>query len=381
MSRVSIVRAGKDLEASVADALESIGNKIFASGDSVLIKPNLVEPAEPESGQITTPRLIEAVARYCLDAGAKKVVIGEGPGYYQPKSYLRHCFTHTGVAEVARKLGIEWMLFDEHGFRSFKAVPGCIARDFHITEFAFNCDKIIDLPVLKAHWLTRVTLGMKNLKGCLKWEDKPLFHQLDLERAVVELNKIVRPAVTIIDGTPQSITRKLGSGLSRSKDGASGLIIAGKDVVATDAVGAALMGIDPSSVNLINYGAESGLGEGNLARIDITGEGLKLLEFRPRLPEEELRENLPCLKIYGARKACCGCLIPLLSSLNLLREKGIKSNRPLNIYIGERPDNSDNSNSLVIGECAQGENVEMTSVKGCPPSPDEMLKTLSSLLT
>jgi uncharacterized protein (DUF362 family) len=199
MSRVSIVRAEDDLELSVEKALQVSGDRIIARGDRVLIKPNLVEPADPESGAITTPRVIEAVARYCLDAGAGKVVIGEGPGYYQPESYLRQCFTRTGVAGVAKRLGIEWVLFDEHKYRTFPGVSGCIAREFRITEYAFDCDKLIDLPVLKAHYLTRVTLGMKNLKGCLKWEDKALFHRLDLERAVIELNKIVRPAVTIID--------------------------------------------------------------------------------------------------------------------------------------------------------------------------------------
>jgi uncharacterized protein (DUF362 family) len=380
MARVSIVRAGKDLEASVAGALESCGNKIIVSGDSVLIKPNLVEPADPESGQITTPGLVEAVARYCLDVGAKKVVIGEGPGYYQPDSFLRQCFTLTGVAEVAEKLGIPWVLFDEHRFRTFKAIPGCIARDFHVTEFAFNCDKIIDLPVLKTHWLTRITLGMKNLKGCLKWEDKPLFHRLDLERAVIELNKIVRPAVTIIDGTPQSITRQLSSGFSHWKDSNGGLIIAGMDIVATDAVGAALMGIDPSSVNLVSYGAEAGLGEGNLARIDIIGEELKHLEFKLRLPEEELHKSFPGLEILGGQKACCGCLIPLLSSLNSLIEKGTKSNRPLQIYIGEKTSNLDSRSSLIIGDCAGAEDAAITSVKGCPPAKDKILSVLSSMI-
>lgn len=375
MSKVSIVRAEDDLETSVAKAFEAIGDGIVFRGDSVLIKPNLVEPADPESGTITTPRVIEAVAKYCLDAGAKKVIIGEGPGYYQPESYLRQCFTKTGVADVARRLGIEWVLFDEHKYRTFPGVPGCIARDFHVTEYAFNCDRLIDLPVLKAHYLTCVTLGMKNLKGCLKWEDKPLFHRLDLERAVIELNKIVRPSATIIDGTPASITRQMAVGAARWKNGAKGLLIAGTDVVATDAVGAAIMGIDPASVNLLTYGAAAGLGENDLTHIDVAGEELKRMEFRPQLPEEELHASFPGLKIQGAKKACCGCLIPLLSSLKSLNGMGKKSG-VCNIYIGEKPENV-GENALTIGECARTDNPKVNCVKGCPPSSEEMLKILS----
>jgi uncharacterized protein (DUF362 family) len=379
MSKVTIVPAAADLEASVERALSSPGNRIIARGDTVLIKPNLVEPADPESGQITTPRLIEAVARYCLDAGAGKVIIGEGPGYYQPASSLRQCFTKTGVAAIARRLGIEWVLFDEHRFRLFRGVSGCIARDFHVTEYAFNCDKFINLPVLKTHWLTRVTLGMKNLKGCLKWEDKPLFHRLDLERAVIELNKIVRPSVTLIDATPSSLTDARGAAASNEDNGAKGLIIAGTDTVATDAVGTALLGIDPTSVNLLSYGAAAGLGENDLARIDVTGE-LKRLEFRPPLPEAALRARFPGLAIQGANRACCGCLIPLIATLTSFKEKGLKSNGQCRIYIGAKPANA-GGNALTIGDCARAEDPEIFGVRGCPPDKDEIRQAITTFFT
>ena len=70
MSRVTIVKTGDDFDATVAKAIDDIGYPIVAPGDSVLIKPNLVEPRAPDSGVITNPGIIEAVARYCLDQGA-----------------------------------------------------------------------------------------------------------------------------------------------------------------------------------------------------------------------------------------------------------------------------------------------------------------------
>ena len=73
------------------------------------------------------------------------------------------------------------MLFDEHSYRTFKGVSDCTPNEFRVTDFAFICDKFINLPVLKTHYLTTVTLAMKNLKGCLKREDKPLFHRWDLD--------------------------------------------------------------------------------------------------------------------------------------------------------------------------------------------------------
>jgi len=110
MSSVSIVKVENDYYDALLQALDDIGEKPVSRGDRVLIKPNLYEPHAPDSGEITNPRLVEAVARYCLDAGAGRVIIGEGPSYYQPESRLKKCFTEPGISEVADRLGIEWVL-------------------------------------------------------------------------------------------------------------------------------------------------------------------------------------------------------------------------------------------------------------------------------
>ena len=134
----------------------------------MLIKPNLVTPDSPDSGLITSPQVVEAVSRYCLERGASKVTIGEGPGNYNTRAGLKHCFTRTGISEIAERLGIEWVLFDDFTYRTFKNVSRFTPEQFRISEFVFDCDKLINLPVLKTHYLTTVTLSMKNLKGCLE---------------------------------------------------------------------------------------------------------------------------------------------------------------------------------------------------------------------
>ena len=379
---VSIVGIEGGLFKTLAATLDGSEEKPVVRGDRVLIKPNLVEPADPESGQITTPGLVEAVARYCLECGAAEVVVGEGPGYYQPASYLRQCFTATGISVVTRRLGIKWVLFDDHAYRTFPGVPGCIPREFRITEFALSCNKIINLPVLKTHWLTKVTLAMKNLKGCLKREDKPIFHREDLPRAIVELCQIVRPTLNIIDCTPRAIARQLGPGRSHFKGAGAGLLVISPDIVAVDAVGSALMGIDPASVATIGLGAASGLGEGSLMRIDVIGSELKRLKFKPELAREKLKQSFPFLEIIGARKACSGCLIPLLRALNILREQDFKYQRPVKIYIGDKPGGWEGQEHLFVGDCARIEDDDtITWVRGCPPNRDEILSHLLSLFT
>ncbi len=378
MARVSIVKTENDFYAAFSRAIDDIGKCLITPGDHVLIKPNLVEPAAPHSGQITNPKVIEAVARYCLNSGAARVVIGEGPGYYQPQSYLRECFTHTGVSLVAERLGIEWVLFDEHSYRTFKGVPGCTPDEFRVTEFAFTFDKFINLPVLKTHYLTTVTLAMKNLKGCLKREDKPLFHHQDLSRAIVELCQIVKPTVNVIDCTARTIVRQLGAGyMSEREQADSGLLIVSSDIVAVDAVGCALMGIDPMKVRTVSLGTAAGLGESDLTRMDIVGEELKRLKFKVELPQEKLQQSFPLLQIIGAEKACSGCLIPLLSDLLRLQEQGVKLEKPLAICLGKHPEIPEDKAWLLVGDCARIEGMDESNwVEGCPLSKEALLSSL-----
>ena len=378
VARVSLVKGDQNLHAAFGEAIRELGTKIVARGDRVLIKPNLVQPRSPGSGEITNVAVIEAVARYCLDAGASRVVIGEGPTYYQSESRLRDCFTETGVAPMTRRLGIEWVLFDEHRYRTFRGVPGVTPREFRITEFAFDCDQFINVPVLKTHFITTITLSMKNLKGCLKREDKPRFHDDDLNRAVVELNRIIRPSLNVIDCTHHGM--KEAAGARGKKDGQppdGGWMIVGKDIVATDAVGSALMGMDPEQIPMIRLAAAAGLGEGNLSRIEILGENLKAVQFRVKLPREQLRKSFPSLEILGAEKACSGCLIPVLSSLSALEERGIRPGLPLTLCLGRDGAIPDSGRCLRIGDCARaGDGEESAGLEGCPPRREEILSRL-----
>ena len=375
MSKVSIVRVENDYHDALLRALDGLGEKPVQRGDRVLIKPNLYEPKAPDSGDITNPKAVEAVARYCLDAGAGRVVIGEGPSYYQPESQLRPCFTRTGISEVAERLGVEWVLFDEHKYRTFRDISKAAPDEFRVTEYAFSCDKLLNMPVLKTHYQTTVTIAMKNLKGCLKREDKPRFHQQkDLSRAIVELNKIVRPALNIVDATARTIGSVGFS--SHSQSIGARLLLASSDAVAVDAVGCALMDIDPDTVPTVKLGAAAGLGEKDLTRIDIIGEELKQLKFKVRLPQEQLRQSFPQLEITGTDRACSGCLIPLLSILLTLSERGAKLKEPLRICLGTGPDIAADSACLLVGDCALADEEKRDGIAGCPPDRDEIRRRL-----
>lgn len=368
MSKVAVTKADKSIYDAIVKSVQKLGEMVVARGDRVLLKPNLVHMMPYEGNDMTSPAVVEAVARYCLDCGASKVIIGEGPGSYQPKSRLRECFTRPGITKIAEKLGIEWVLFDEHEYRTFRNVSDCTPKEFRVTEYAFNCDKLINLPVLKTHYLTTVTLAMKNLKGTLKWEDKQKFHYPDLHRAIVDLNKIVRPTFNIIDATSW-------------KDGSQKLLIAGSDIVAVDTVGCALMGIDPLAVRTITLGALAGLGNCDISEIEIVGEELKHLKLKVQLPQEKLRQYFPMLEITGADKACSGCIFPLITGLIRIGENGTKLKQPLRICLGKNPVISDNKRVLLVGDCTQTKGQENNQIYGCPPDREELYNRMAKIIS
>ena len=195
---------------------------------------------------------------------------------------------------------------------------------------------------------------------------------------MVELCKIVKPTINVIDCTPRTVVHQLSVGYnSAGKQSDSGLFIVSSDIVAIDMVGSALMGIDPTEVHTVTLGAAAGLGESALTRIDITGEELKRLKFKVKLPQEQLRQSFPLLEIIGAERACSGCLIPLLSSSLLLAERGTKLEKPLGICLSKNPEVPADKVWLLVGDRAQvtGRN-ELNWVGGCPPSRETLLSSL-----
>jgi uncharacterized protein (DUF362 family) len=364
MSKVFLATIKDSIDEALSCVLQSAGIAENVKGKSVLIKPNLFEPVSYTTGQTTNPALVKAAVHWCQQQGAQEVIVGEGPSYFTPADALRKCFTKTGIADVVEQCGAQWILFDEHHYRTYRDISPFLPQVFRISEHAFLYDIIINLPVPKTHYLTTVSIGMKNLKGFLKQEDKPLFHRVDLNRAVVELNKIITPFINLVDFTTSPHHR-------------SGFILAGSDIVAADSVSTALMGLNPHEIQTLTLGSQAGLGEIHLAKIEIIGEDIKGLTMHYELPSAWLKKQFPHLTIIGHDTACSGCTIPLFSSLSQLADQAKTFTRPLTIMLGTATRSDEPHDFLVIGDCSPHKSENCPQVRGCPPSKHEILKALS----
>lgn len=373
MAVVSIVRVHRgDVEGAVREAVSlTDGFETMAwEGARVLLKPNVALPAKPGTGIVTDARVVEAVTKIVLERNPKRVVIGEGSsvGYDFPiRLDSIHSMEVAGVAEVARKLGVELVDLNRDERVRVRARDAFVMERFAIARTALEADVIISLPVIKTHIRTGITCGLKNMKGVLPGDEKKRTHKTGLDRAIVDLNRVVKPRFTVVDG----VVGVQGAWGSQS-DGIDGvpldLIIAGSDVVAVDAVCATVAGFDVKGILHVQGAAEANLGVCDKSLIEVRGERIDSVKY-PFIPFLEGAKHL-----YGGAKiiekdTCTGCVGESVSTFIYLNRAGFHDKlKELTIIMGapERIPPLERK-PVIIGRCAKGYRDLGLFVPGCPP--------------
>ena len=359
---VCIVPATGTLDEQVERLVTLCGAQdLVQPGDTVLVKPNLHAPMQYTTASTINPSMVAALVRWCLRSGAAKVIVGDGP-FYGCKA-PQEVFTKTGVAAAVEAAGGEWVVFDKHEFRVFDVSEEGAPPQIGITKYAFECTKIINLPLLKTHLDTMVTLGMKNLKGCIRPKDKAAFHKADIDRSLVALNWLVRPHLTIIDGT----MGMEGMGPASGRPANFGYLFAGRDVLATDTVAASAIGFGPDEIRLHRLAREAKIGCGDLSQIQVIGADLNAIRRRFERPYEEAARAFAELKILS-EGACSGCKLSLFRALKetaaIIRGGGRVPMRT--ILLGRC--NSDDPWAVFVGQCTAKSAGDRRHLKGCPPT-------------
>ncbi len=357
MQKVSVIKTQENLLTTVAEAVtKADADDVISPGDSVLLKPNFHGGVG-----VTSPAVLKAIARWVWDCGAREIVIGDGPFY--GISDARGHFENLGVIKLAEEVGAQYAIFDEGAFRIFKNASKYLPDELGITQFVYDCDKVINIPVMKTHFNTLVTLGMKNLKGCIRRREKRIFHEMNLDRAIVELNRILKPDLTILDATRAMEGMGPGSGVWVDM----GLMLASKDVVALDVVACYLMGVEADEVMLLRFARQTKLGETDISKIEVVGENLDEHKRRFERPLEAILQNYPDLKIFN-KGACSGCNMNFFGALRQLNDNDLKWNE---IVIGH--DTPKSKDALLIGACTSKYRKEYPHLAGCPPSIEEIM--------
>jgi uncharacterized protein (DUF362 family) len=238
------------------------------AGKRVFLKPNLVE-YEPGTPINTDPMVVAGAADAFLRAGAREVVVGEGPGHRRDIEYL---LTATGLYDRLVDLKIRFVDLNHDDV----AVRPLRSRFTGLDSIALplellRSDVIVSLPKLKTHHWAGMTASMKNFFGVVPgavygWP-KNLLHFRGIAQSILDVVATVRPHFTIVD----AITCMEGDGPIMGRARHLGFLAMGADLAAVDATCARIIGLDPAKMEYLAWSSEF---LGNIAerRIEQRGE-------------------------------------------------------------------------------------------------------------
>lgn len=257
-----------NLKAVVFTLMDRLLPRPITPGIRVLIKPNLLMPSRPKQAILTHPLVVRAVAEYVLERGGQ-CRIADSPAIGPFEKLL----ADGGYREALRDLDLEI-----GPFSASHSVD--IGPPFGRIELAAElaaADLIINVAKLKSHVQMRLTLGAKNLFGCVvglkktEWHLRAGVDRMLFARLLVQICRTVNPSVTLVDG----ILAMEGQGPGKSGlPKAIGVMVGGTNPFAVDAAICRMLGTSPNTLPTHQVARSMGLvtdrveTEGDLPRID-----------------------------------------------------------------------------------------------------------------
>jgi len=241
MSKVAFVKTN-DRVAGVHAAMELMPLP-DVKDRSVFLKPNL-NSADPTPGS-THPDVLRSLVRALQEGGARRIVVGDRSGM----GNTRQVFEQRGVFAMAEELGFETMVLDELDVSQWKPIEmpeGHWQRGYAIARPLLESDVVVQTCCLKTHrYGGHFTLSLKNSVGLVakripgdRYDYMRELHTSHHQRLMIaEINTAYTPDWILLDGV-EAFT--LG-GPAQGKLVEPGLILAGSDRVALDAVGVAVL--------------------------------------------------------------------------------------------------------------------------------------------
>ena len=339
-------------------------------GASVFVKPSFVYPARPPRnlGINTQPEVVAGVARALRDLGASRVMVGEdclaGPS--------QSGFLAMGVLPLLRGVAEPVYLQDEE--RVEVRVPDPLVEgSFRLPKKLMDADLFVSLPKLKVNMYATVTLSVKNHIGLLLAADRLTHHHYDIHKKIADLYRSRLPDFVITD----AIMAGEGQGPMHAEPANLGVLIAGANGVAVDAVACRMMGYEPEEIEHLTHLAAAGAGPLGLDEIEL--EGAELLAQRKRVlsrPRVDFGDYDPRLAFFVGRELACpqGCVGMIRGTLDsFLPPADWKPVSGYNFIVGkpvsDLPANLDRGKTFVIGDCAAEHRSRGTFIPGCPIPP------------
>lgn len=238
-------------------------------GQQVVVKPNIAWDQPPEIPANTNPDLVGAIVRHCLKAGAAKVTVFDHTCHQWER-----CYQSSGIAKAVEAAGGTMTPANLESHYAEVDLPRAkVLKKTSVHRALLSCDALINVPVLKHHGGTKLSLAMKNLMGVV-W-DRKFFHANDLDQCIADLCFLPKiPVLNVVDA--YRILRKHGpQGRSPDDGELAQYQLVGRNLVSIDTAAARLFNLDPAQLGFIQNAASMGAGEADLAKLKIKRIDLK----------------------------------------------------------------------------------------------------------
>lgn len=284
-----------DVRRAVRLSVEALGGmeKFVKSGQKVLIKPNLLIGRAPEKAVNTHYAVVRAVMELAADCGGR-LIVGDSPSFGSAQMAARRC----GISEVAKAFSAPVITFKES--RVVCAGENAVFHQLPLAVDALEADVVINLPKLKTHAFMTMTLGVKNLFGCVVGMEKSRWHlkagqdPMAFARMLAEINACVAPALTVMDGVVGMEGNGPGSGDPRR----IGAVVASHDAVALDRVVMDIVGVSADRLPVLRAASELGVGNTQLEGIELVGDSISAVRVKGfKLPEP----SFPLRRLFPKR--------------------------------------------------------------------------------
>jgi uncharacterized protein (DUF362 family) len=193
---VAVVKCERG-HAPVFKALDPIDYKnALAAYDKVLIKVNFITDKTWDTGATTDPIIVEAIIKKLEDLPVKVYVVESDATI----TNAHKAFEATGMKDICNRNGVEWLNLRHIKNKVKLRVPTGEALKSITVPRLFTESAVISAAKLKTHVDTGETLGIKNILDLLPDKFKDKYHLKGISKAVVDINTVLKPAITVIDG-------------------------------------------------------------------------------------------------------------------------------------------------------------------------------------
>jgi uncharacterized protein (DUF362 family)/Pyruvate/2-oxoacid:ferredoxin oxidoreductase delta subunit len=286
-SHVSILQcdgyAYEGVVKAVRGAVDLLGgmDRFVKPGQRVLLKPNFLIASTVEKGVTTHPMMAKAVLELVREAGGIPS-LGDSPAFGTAQRVAAKC----GISSVTEDMNCPIVDFRETV--EVQTPDGFTFRKFDLARDVRDADLVINLPKIKTHGQMLLTLGVKNMFGCIPgtrkmgWHLKAGIDRVYFGRMLLELYATIKPGLTIMDG----IMAMEGNGPSGGQMRPLNMVMAGTDCVSIDSTVTHLLGLPRERLWTTRVAVETGLGKADPEDIEVLGVPLETLKVEGfRLPE------------------------------------------------------------------------------------------------